>query len=293
MAKADTQARSRSSPSLGLFLLEGQRAFLEGLSLRPAGPLLRRAPRGDGQPVLLLPGFMAGDASTARLRRFLTGQGFAAHPWLQGQNFGPHDGVRSAMQERVEELHRRYGRRVSVVGWSLGGVYARELAKQAPGSVRQVISLGSPFADIERPSNVSRMFELLNWRRRGESRSARAAALRNPPPPSVPSTAIFSKTDGVVHWRTCLEPETPHTENIEVPGSHCGLGVNPLVFYAVADRLSQPEGDWRPFDDHGWHRVVYRSGQYAASRPTRSSSHASPHSSNSHPDPNPPRGART
>jgi hypothetical protein len=105
---------------------------------------------------------------------------------------------------------------------------------------------------------VSRVFDFVARRQRGASRSARAAAIRIPPPPSVPSTSIFTRTDGVVHWRSCLEPETAHTENIEVHGSHCGLGVNPLVLYAVAERLSQPEGGWRPFNYDGWHRVAYR-----------------------------------
>jgi len=245
-----------SPPSLGLLMLEGHRALLEGMALRPSGPLLRRAPRGDGQPVLVLPGFMAGDGSTSRLRRFLKAQGFAPHPWLQGQNRGPHVGVREALVERLESLFNRYGRKVSIVGWSLGGIYAREIAKQAPEAVRQVVSLGSPFADIDRPSNVTRIFDLVSKRPEGSPRSQGAREISTPP--GVPSTAIYSKTDGVVHWQSCLEPESALTENIEVPGSHCGLGVNPLVHYAVADRLSQPEGGWRPFEIEGWRKVVFR-----------------------------------
>ena len=249
-------------PSLGLFLLEGQRALLEGLTLASTRRLLRRAPRGEGQPVLVLPGFMANDGSTLVLRNYLKNQGYKAHPWLQGRNTGPQNGVREAMRKRLDELYARYDRRVSIVGWSLGGVYARELAKQAPDKARQVISLGSPFGDISRPSNVTRMYDFVssgeNTSRSG-SRSAFAERLRASPPRSVPSTAIFSKTDGVVHWRTCLEQESDHTENIRVPGSHCGLGHNPLVLYAVADRLSQSEGNWRPFDYRGWQKFAYHS----------------------------------
>jgi pimeloyl-ACP methyl ester carboxylesterase len=251
-------------PSLGLFLLEGQRALLEGLTLASTRRLLRRAPRGEGQPVLVLPGFMADDGSTSVLRNYLKDQGYAAHPWLQGRNTGPQNGVREAMGERLDDLHARYGRKVSIVGWSLGGVYAREIAKQAPDKVRQVISLGSPFGDIARPSNVTRMYDFVSSGenpRRAVSRSARAEQLRASPPRSVPATAIFSKTDGVVHWRTCLEQESDHTENIQVPGSHCGLGHNPLVLYAVAERLSQSEGNWRPFDFRGWHQLAYRSNK--------------------------------
>jgi len=244
------------APSLGWLLLEGQRALLEGAALPAAAPLLRRAPRGDGQPVLLLPGFTAGDGSTTVLRRYLVQQGFAAHPWLLGQNVGPANGVRAGMFERVVELAQRYGRKVSIVGWSLGGVYARELAKRLPDQVRQVVTLGSPFADVARASHASRLFDRVGVRDRRTPRSALADQLREPP--DQPSTSIYSKSDGVVHWQSCLEPETDHTENIEVIGSHCGLGFNPIVLYAVAERLSQPEGAWRPFEKVGWRRAFYR-----------------------------------
>jgi pimeloyl-ACP methyl ester carboxylesterase len=251
------------APSLGLLFVEGQRALFESATMLPATPLLRRAPRGDGQPVLLLPGFTAGDASTTPLRRYLKRQGFAAHPWLLGRNVGPGGGVREGMKDRVEELAERYGQTISIVGWSLGGVYAREIAKQMPDRVRQVVTLGSPFADIGRPSNASRLFDRIGrgtgrgtGRGASQPRTELAESLREPP--GVPSTSIFTKTDGVVHWRACLEPETDHTENIEVVGSHCGLGLNPVVLYAIAERLSQPDGAWKPFHNDGWRRVFYR-----------------------------------
>ena len=240
-------------PALGLFLLEGQRAVLERLALGPSTPLLRLAPRGDGQPVLVLPGFTAGDASTRVLRRFLRRQGFAAHPWLLGRNLGPEPGIRSGLVARIDELARRYGRKVSIVGWSLGGIYAREIAKRKPDRIRQVVTLGSPFADTGRASNVSRLFDLVAGGSRPRPRAA--SGVREAPP--MPSSAIFSKTDSVVHWRSCIEPEGELTESIEVSGSHCGLGFNPLVLFAVADRLSQPEGAWRPFDVGGWRSAAY------------------------------------
>jgi len=250
----DTEPRGKP-PAFGLFLVEGQRALLEGLSLPAAGPLLRGAPRGDGQPVLVLPGFMADDTSTTVLRRFLRERRFAPHPWLQGRNLGPARNRRDGLGARVAELHQRYGRKVSIVGWSLGGIYAREVAKRMPGAVRQVVTLGSPFGDAGQASNVSRMFD---WVSRGQGRVDRGAiASQLRTPPDVPSTAIYSKSDGVVHWEACREPERDHTENIEVPGSHCGLGFNALALYAVADRLSQPEGDWKAFDRRGWRRAAY------------------------------------
>jgi pimeloyl-ACP methyl ester carboxylesterase len=244
-----------SRPPLVLFLAEGPRAFLESLTLPPSVPLLRRAPRGDGHPVLVLPGFAAADDSTSVLRRYLKRLGYGAHPWLLGRNLGPDGRVREGLLRRVEELTRRYDRKLSLVGWSLGGIYARELAKRMPGHVRQVVTMGSPFGDAGGASNDSRLFEWFSGGPPGRDRAPLAEQLRTPP--DVPSTAIFSKTDGIAHWSACLEPETDHTENIEVPGSHCGLGFNPLVLFAIADRLSQPLGDWRPFDRSGWRRHVY------------------------------------
>ncbi|MBW2389865.1 MAG: alpha/beta hydrolase [Deltaproteobacteria bacterium] len=241
---------------MALLMLEGQRALFEAMTLPGAAPLLRRAPRGDGHPVLVLPGFTAGDGSTRVLRRYLKNQGYASHPWLLGQNLGPSGDLRNRLRARVDELSRRYQQPISIVGWSLGGIYARQLAKAAPEFVRQVVTLGSPFADTQRPSNASRLFRSVSGNREPERSDKFARSLRTPP--SVPSTAIFSRTDGVVHWSACLEPKTDHTENIEVPGSHCGLGLNPLVLYAVTDRLSQTPGAWKPFDRSGWRRHFYR-----------------------------------
>ena len=253
-AEPETNGKGQGPPPLSLFLVEGQRAFLESLTLWPSGVLLRRAPRGDGHPVLVLPGFAAGDDSTRVLRRYLKQLGYRAHPWLQGRNLGPRDSLPERLRERVDELRRRYDREVSLVGWSLGGIYAREIAKRMPGHVRQVVTLGSPFADAGRATNVSRLF---GWFSRTPIRDQSALAERLRVPPDVPSTAIFSKTDGIAHWSACLEPETDHTENIEVPGSHCGLGFNPLVLFAIADRLAQPQGQWKPFERDGWRRHVY------------------------------------
>jgi pimeloyl-ACP methyl ester carboxylesterase len=242
-------------PSRLLFAAEGPRAFLESLTVRPSAPLLRSAPKGDGHPVLVFPGFTAGDGSTQVLRDYLKKLGYSAHPWLLGRNLGAPEQMRGQMAERVDELHRRHGRKLSLVGWSLGGIYARELAKRMPEQVRQVVTLGSPFANVARATNATELFAWFTGRDRGEERTSLAAHLRTPP--TQPSTSIFSRTDGVVHWSSCLEPETDHTENVEVPGSHCGLGFNPLALYAMADRLAQPEGAWQPFDRSGWRRLAY------------------------------------
>ena len=242
-------------PPYVLLFAEGPRAFFESLTLPPCAPLLRRAPRGDGHPVLVLPGFAAGDPSTRVLRRYLGTLGYGAHPWLLGLNLGVRGKLREQLATRVDELYRRYDRKISLVGWSLGGIYAREIAKHMPGHVRQVVTLGSPFADAGRATSASNLFAWFSERGLSEDRAAMADRLRVPP--EMPSSSIFSKSDGIVHWRSCLEPEEDHTENIEVPGSHCGLGFNPLVLYAVADRLGQPEGGWQRFDRSGWRRYLY------------------------------------
>jgi pimeloyl-ACP methyl ester carboxylesterase len=211
--------------------------------------LLGRSPRavGDGHPVLVLPGLAAGDWSTLRLRRVLDQAGFQAHKWGLGVNRGPQgdlDEWLGGLQDKVRRLHAQAGRKVSLVGWSLGGIYARELAKSAPELVRQVITLGSPFA-APAASHVGAVFRLLNGGH-AELTPALERRLRKDPP--VPTTAIYSRTDGVVAWQACTVRESPNSENIEVScASHCGLGTHPQVLRIVVERLSQPEGGWRPY----------------------------------------------
>jgi pimeloyl-ACP methyl ester carboxylesterase len=246
-------------PSRLLFALEGQRALLEAASLVPATPLLRRAPRGDGHPVMVLPGFTAGDESTIALRAYLRSLGYYVHGWRLGRNFGfnaERGRFEACIAQRLEELARGHGRKVSLIGWSLGGIYAREIARLLPGMIRQVITLGSPFAGHGHGSNVRRLYEMVTGRKIREHDPDLLGRLHEPPP--VPSTAIFSRTDGVAHWRACRERESPHTDNIQVRGSHCGLGFNPVVFFAIADRLAQPEAQWRPFPRRGWRRLLYK-----------------------------------
>jgi pimeloyl-ACP methyl ester carboxylesterase len=239
------------APSRTLLLLES-RAIPEFAAFLGALPLLNLAPRGDGHSVLVLPGLIASDVSTRPLRAFLKGRGYDVHGWSLGRNFGPRPGVERLMLERIGELRRNSGRKVSLIGWSLGGVYARQLAKQCPDDVRLVISLGSPFNGDPRATNAWRVYEYASGRRADEQP---IGSLREPPP--VPTTAIFSRTDGICAWQCCAEKQGSRVENIEVDGSHCGLGHHPAVVYAVADRLAQPEGQWRPFDRTGWRSFVY------------------------------------
>jgi pimeloyl-ACP methyl ester carboxylesterase len=230
-------------PSKLLLLLEG-RAAGELLTTFALRRWLRRLPTGDGHPVLLLPGFLASDLSTRPLRSFLRHRGYWAHRWKLGRNLGPREGLETALGERLEEIHQQHERKVSLVGWSLGGVYARVMANRHPEWVRSVISLGSPFARDTRANNSWRLYEAITGDRLDEIEPERLAEVRRTPP--VPTTSIFSRSDGVTAWRSALEVEGPQSESVQVPGSHLGLGFNPLVLYVVADRLAQPSESWQP-----------------------------------------------
>jgi pimeloyl-ACP methyl ester carboxylesterase len=244
--------RERRAPGLLLQLLE-VRAIGEHYAALAMRPIWGAAAKGDGHPVLVLPGLAAGDASTALLRRFLRSRGYSTAGWGRGLNLGLHDGVLERVHEKLRELWLEHGRAVSIVGWSLGGLYARELAKQSPHMVRLVITLGSPFAGHPRETNAWRLYELTSGHR-VDSQDA-VEPLRTPPP--VPTTSIWSPTDGVVSWRCSVETRLELAENIVVESSHLGLGAHPATLFAVADRLAQPEGYWAPFHRRGWRRLVY------------------------------------
>ena len=211
-------------------------------------------PHGDGHPVLVLPGLLADDGSTDALRSFLNSHGYQAHGWKLGRNFGLRANLERDMLARIDELFDRYGRRrISLVGWSLGGLYARQLAKVASDRVRCMISLGSPFAGSPKSTNAWRIYEMVSGSKVGDQ-NVLDTLVEAPP---IPTTSIFSRTDGVCAWRTCLNRDGPLAENIEVYGSHCGLGYHPAVVYAIADRLAQPEGAWKKFDRSGWRHLVF------------------------------------
>lgn len=224
------------------------------------GPLLMSAPRGDGHPVLVLPGFTTTDASTTLLRRYLELLGYTPFAWELGRNLGPKAIGREGekLVDRLDAIHVETSRKVTIIGWSLGGVMARQLARRRPDLVRQVISLGSPFTGNPQATNVLRAYEALTGQRIADAETQYQLHESRTAPP-VPSTAIYSKADGIVAWQNCCEPQDAATDNIEVYGSHCGLGVNASVLYAIADRLGQPEGVWQPFERKGLRALMYPS----------------------------------
>jgi len=228
------------------FSLEVPRALAEGALFASSVRILRWLRAGDGHPVVVLPGFLGDDHSTGALRYHLRCLGYVTHGWRLGRNFGPTAAVVDGLATLVARLADTHGCTVSLVGWSLGGIYARELAFSRPDLVRTVTTLGSPFRALDaRDTRADR------WYQRYEE--MHLAAYRPPQyvPPTgpleVPSTAIYTRTDGVVAWRDCIQPTSSLSENIEVMGSHCGLGHHPAVIYAVSDRLARPEGEWAPF----------------------------------------------
>lgn len=235
------------------------RAFWEFGALLPAWPLLARAPRGDGHPVMVFPGLSANDVSTVPLRYYLQSLNYQAWGWEQGFNFGPRAGVLDEAKTNLARAYETAGRKVSLIGWSLGGVYARELAKEMPHMVRGVITLGTPFAASHKATNAWRIYELAS----GRSIEREAENYDLPAAPPVPTTSIYSRTDGIVAWQGSIQQPSkanPHTENIEVPASHIGLGLNPSTWWSVADRLAQAEGQWQPFarKDRGRvHGLIY------------------------------------
>jgi pimeloyl-ACP methyl ester carboxylesterase len=247
------------APNAWLLALEA-RAPWEYMALLASLPWLRKLPHGDGHPVLVFPGLGAGDISTAPLRSLLDSIGFATEPWRQGFNFGPRAGVLEQCKTDLQNLYRRHHRKVSLVGWSLGGIYARELAKECPDIVRCVVTLGTPFTGHPRATNAWRFFELVSGH--SVSDPELMAQIRQAPP--VPTTSIYSKSDGVVAWKCSINEPGPKTENVEVQASHIGLGLNPIALYALADRLAQPEGDWKHFDPKGARRWFYRASHHAA-----------------------------
>lgn len=240
-------------PNAFLLMLEG-RAFWELGAMIAATPWLRRLPRGDGHPVLVFPGMGANDLTTWPLRTFLDGLGYATQAWGQGFNFGPRDGVLKKCAADVRALSDRHGRPVSLIGWSLGGLYAREMAKELPEHTRCVITLGTPFSGHPRATNAWRIFELLSGQQAHDPEMIRR--LRTPPP--VPTTSIYSRTDGIVAWQCSLNEPGPLTENIEVQASHTGMGMNPLALYAIADRLAHAPGRWQPFEPSGARRWFFQ-----------------------------------
>lgn len=231
-------------PSRNAAMREGLTAF-EPARLALNSVRLARQPRGDGRTVFVLPGFGASDTSTVPLRTYLQALGYDARGWGLGRNDGDVPSLVARMIVRVRRLVERSSNPVPLVGWSLGGVICREVAREHPELVEQVITMGSPVVGGPKYTRVGEIY-----RRRGADVDAIAArvAERDTRPIRVPITAIYTKSDGVVAWRACIDTSSPDVENVEVHTTHLGLGVHHEVLVEVARRLAEPRGRPRERD---------------------------------------------
>ena len=244
--------------SVPLYLTEHVRSLSTFGCLMLGQPWLSIAPRGNGQPVIVMPGLAAGDFSTAPLRGYLRGLGYNADGWGLGVNVGPTRKVLSSLRPMVEDLAQSSGQPVALVGWSLGGVFARLVARQVPDSVSQVIAMGSPFR--YRYREPARGFDVINQLLGLHApRTEWPEEERSLPPLPVPATSIYSRLDGIVDWRTCIAPVDDRHENVRVCASHLGMGHDPSVMWVVADRLGLPAGTWAPFSPPWYARLYYPS----------------------------------
>lgn len=252
-------------PELLWSLLEG-RAFLEMALLPAALPLLVEAPPGDGHPVLLLPGFLADEKTLIALKLYLSSKGYDVRTWGLGRNVGFRSRHARALPQRLRHLHFKTGRKVSLVGWSLGGLFSLFAAHEVPECIRSVITMGSPVSMDHKhgsrsPSMVKALYRLVAHPLGSAAHimQPRVKELRAGKLSPVPTSCLYSLGDGVVPPQEATIDGNPALhENIRVPGSHMGLGFNGLVLSIVADRLAQPEGDWRPFHPEGLLAQVYR-----------------------------------
>jgi pimeloyl-ACP methyl ester carboxylesterase len=234
------------APSPALLATEAARAGLDFAALLGTWPLLATARRGDGHPVLVLPGWFAGDPATVLLRNVLRALGHNVSGWSLGTNRGPNMQVVEKLRSQLALLHKESGRRVSLVGWSLGGLYAQELARASPGSVRRLITLGTPVLRRNAwTQNASRIVDRATHLPRSAALLPRPWA--EPGSLRVPAMSVYTRGDGIVAWSTCRYAVSPRRENVEVRGSHLGLAHNPAVLWLLADRLGQDEKKWKPF----------------------------------------------
>ncbi len=250
MAKKEQKTGDVKRPNIFWAATEGIRAVVELGAYVPYQFLNRIPEDGDGHPVLILPGFMASDLSTIPLRNFIHKLGYKVYGWGEGRNYASEEYV-DLLLNKLDMIYRKHGVRISIIGWSLGGIYARQLAKAKPHKVRQVITLGSPFRGVTKANNAKWMYDLL-MRGTGQTKLKKELIEDIPNPAPVPTTAIYSKEDGVVPWKLCMEQEENLIhQNIQVRGSHFGLGVNPAVLKIIANRLPFSQENWQRFEPEG------------------------------------------
>ena len=222
-------------PSLYLYLTEGVRSFKERAQSFRFRRKYQPITKGDGHPVLVIPGFLGNDRSTLALRKFLKRIGYKPYAWELGINLANFEDI-NTLEKKVNELYLKHQEKISIVGWSLGGIYARELSKRNPSIIQHIITTGSPFRGINQPNRVNWLLRLL----RGDVEKEIGADVIQSiaEPTAVLTTSIYSKKDGAVPWQTCMEAkEDDLHKNIEVSSSHIGMPHNKEVLLVIAERL--------------------------------------------------------
>ena len=237
------------APSMRLLGMEPIRAAFEYAGMKRMDR--HHLPRGDGHPVVIFPGLASDTRTTGPLRDFLQELGYTAYDWGRGFNAGPQGDIAQWLRELAEDVQEMvslHKEGVSLIGWSLGGIYAREVSKHIRPAIRQVITIGAPFGCEPAQTNVRLLYRLVNGQQPHLDEDMKTQ-LRTAP--DVPTTSIYSRSDGVVAWQACVQQgDAPHVENIEVEGSHCGMCWNPAVLQILADRLQQPMNAWQRFRGH-------------------------------------------
>lgn len=203
-------------------------------------PSLARQPHGHGEPVLIFPGYGAGDGSTMILKSYLRMLSYRARGWGLGRNKGAVGDLLPRLLRRLGNFSRRSNEKVTIIGWSLGGYLARELARERPDLVRLVITLGTPVVGGPKYTVVAE-----SYRKRGIDIDALAAEVERRDQVAslkVPVVAIYSRSDAVVAWQACIDRQSPNIEHVEVRSTHLGFGFSPEVYKIIAQRLAQFDG---------------------------------------------------
>jgi len=256
----ESPSSTAKPPNLAYAVAELPRAILEFACLLPGHSILANAPRGDGHPVFTLPGYRSNDTSMSIMRRYLARWGYAPHPWGLGTNLGvgyERLDYEERFLTRLIHVVEASGMPASLIGWSQGGVIAREIARARPDLIRQVITLGSPIADTPEATTLFRLFRRISEE---EINNEMMSFLRQVATPlsDVRCICIYSRTDGIVSPDIAQDLVSPNVENICVNASHFGMTVNPRILFVIADRLAQPDENWRPFDSSVWEWLLSR-----------------------------------
>lgn len=226
-------------PNRWLTWAEIPRAIYALITLPLHWRTLSLATKADQRPIMIIPGFGTSDRSTFILRQYLMFLGYRVHGWGLGRNLGAKTiGIHNErLIERLNVIYRHECQPITLIGWSMGGIMARMVARVQPQKICDVISLGAPFTGDPFANKAWQVYERMS----GHSLShpaAQAQIAESKLPLPVPACSIYSKSDGVVAWQTCLEPNTPHSRNIAVRSAHIGFGFSAQVFRAVANRLA-------------------------------------------------------